>query len=309
MDERQMMETEKPYMAGKEPKKSGVGTRIGYFFLSLAPIAASLAAQFGIGLLYMILMGIISMARYQAANPTAVQAELMQVYEEACANSAPGMVFWYHLFSLPIFGLWYYFGCGRPKVKKSFQNVTVKAVVIAVLGGVALCLMSNGIVGIEYYLAPEIVEDASEMMQTAGLGVALLANLAAVLLAPIGEELLCRGIVLHYAKKSLPRFWMANVLQAVLFGFLHLNWVQGVYAFFIGLMLGYLTERFHSLIPAMLLHFVVNFSSTVWVDKALAPLPDTFPAYMLLTAVTAAAIILLVWWGGSIRDGKNQKSS
>lgn len=309
MDERQIMETEKPYMVENKPAKSGIGKRIGYFFLSLSPIAASLIAQIGIGVVYMILMGIISMVQYQAANPGVTQTELMRVYEEACANSASGMVFWYHLLSLPIFGLWYYFGCGRPKVKKSFQNVTVKAVVIAFLGGVALCLMSNGIVGIEYYLVPEIVEDAAEMMQTAGLGVALLANLAAVLLAPIGEEILCRGIVLHYAKKSLPRFWAANVLQAVLFGFLHLNWVQGVYAFFIGLMLGYLTERFHSLIPAMLLHFVVNFSSTVWVDKVLVFLPDTFPTYIILTAVTAVAVILLVWWGGSVRKENNQESS
>jgi hypothetical protein len=38
-------------------------------------------------------------------------------------------------------------------------------------------------------------------------------------------------------------FWVANILQAVLFGIYHMNPLQGIYAFFIGLFLGYVCHK------------------------------------------------------------------
>ena len=90
-----------------------------------------------------------------------------------------------------------------------------------------------------------------------------------------------------------------------MFGCIHGNLVQGIYAFVIGLMLGYLAERYHSLLPCIILHFVVNFASTFLIDRILSPLPDIFVSYLLLTLIPAVLLVLLVKWGGKVRSGES----
>lgn len=288
---------EQPPIAPGPVKKPGVGRRIGYFFLSLTPAIACLLLQVAAGVVVMIAGAIIRMAQYLAANPMASQGELLNAYMDAVYDFMGAGVLAYHVVALPVFGLWYYFGCGRPKLKQSFRNVNLQAIVIAIAGGVSMCLFSNAMVGVEQYLLPRAMESYMELMEMADVGNDWLVTFAAVLLAPIGEEILCRGLTLHYAKKALPYFWMANILQALLFGVIHGNLIQGLYAFAIGLMLGWVTERYHSLLPAMLLHFTVNFSSTVWIEKAFFWIPDTLLSWLILLGITLFVTLLLVLWG------------
>ena len=118
---------------------------------------------------------------------------------------------------------------------------------------------------------------------------------AAVCLAPIGEELLCRGVCLHFGKKALGNFWHANILQALVFGILHMNWVQGVYAFIIGIFLGILVERYNSLLPGMIVHFIVNFSSSTWLGKLLdkIDLQASLPIGICLMAIPGIILTMV----------------
>ncbi len=285
-----------------EAERISGGKRVGYFFLSLTPMAASLILQV-VMVIPFVIIALVKMSLFTQQNPLATQDEALAVYMEAYVNRAAAATLCYHIASLPVFGLWYYFGCKKPKLKQSLKNVSGKAVAIAALGGVVMCLLSEGMVGVEQFIVPNLVEKYMELMEAAGIGVDVLTIIAAVILAPIGEEIVCRGITLYYAKKAFPRFWMANILQAVMFGIMHANWIQGLYAFAIGLMLGYLTERYHSLIPAMILHFVVNFSSTVWVEKVFGGwFPDELYAYLILFFLMLAAAIGLVLWGGPVKS-------
>lgn len=281
----------------EEKQKISTGKRIGYFFLALTPAASSLLLQLLAGMVVMIGGAVVRMVQYTLLHPGVSQAEIMQIYMEAVYEFAGPGVFAYHVVALPVFGLWYYFGCGRPKLKNTVRGLNGKAFAIAILGGVSLCLLSNAVVGIEQYLLPKAMESYMELMETANMGEGFLVTFAAVVLAPIGEEILCRGLALYYAEKAFGRFWAANILQALLFAVIHGNLIQGTYAFAIGLMLGWLVQRYHSLLPGMLLHFTVNFSSLFWVDKVFSGFPDTLPAYLLLGAVTAGITILLVIWG------------
>ena len=83
------------------------------------------------------------------------------------------------------------------------------------------------------------------------------------MMAPIVEEILCRGIVFRLAKHVSVKFWVANVIQALLFGVLHANLVQGTYAFVFGLVLGYVYGKYERIWMCMLLHGVINFSSAI----------------------------------------------
>lgn len=294
----QQQYAQQPYAQQQYAQKPGVGARIGYFFLSLTPAVACLVLQIGIGMVYAIGMGVIKMVLFMMENPGVSQSVAMDYYMEEVMNALVGGVFMYHLLSLPIFGLWYYFGCKKPKLKQSVKNVSCKAVVIAILGGIVMLLMSNALVGIETYIMPELVENFVESMETMDIGFDILATLATVVLAPIGEEILCRGLILYYAKKAFPKFWMANILQAFLFGVIHANLIQGIYAFAGGLIIGWLAERYKSLLPCMLMHFVVNFSTTFWFDKAIAWVPDELYAYVIMFAVALVSALGLVFFSG-----------
>jgi membrane protease YdiL (CAAX protease family) len=94
----------------------------------------------------------------------------------------------------------------------------------------------------------------------------------ALVLAPIGEELLFRGIIQSGLQKLLParwgslyHRWAAVALASALFAFLHLetpHFVPTLFAF--GCLLGFLYERTGSLLAPILVHMLFNGRSLLW---------------------------------------------
>ena len=80
-----------------------------------------------------------------------------------------------------------------------------------------------------------------------------------------------------------------------MFGVLHMNWVQGVYAFLIGLIIGYLAERYNSLLPSMIVHFIVNFSSSTWFPKVIGGTEISLPVGILMVLVPGAIVIAVLY--------------
>ena len=79
---------------------------------------------------------------------------------------------------------------------------------------------------------------------------------AIAIVPPIIEEFIFRGAILGSLRKQGDAF--AIIVSAVLFGFMHGNFIQTPVTFLTGLILGYLTVKTNSIIPAMILHFVNN---------------------------------------------------
>lgn len=79
-------------------------------------------------------------------------------------------------------------------------------------------------------------------------------------LAPIAEEMVFRGAVLRVLLHltGSQKHWLAIAISALLFGLVHLNLAQGVHAFIIGLILGWMYYRTGSIIPGIVLHWVNN---------------------------------------------------
>jgi len=84
--------------------------------------------------------------------------------------------------------------------------------------------------------------------------------LALGILAPVAEELVFRGAILRslmdYFNHRLP--WIPIVASALLFGAVHGNMAQFANAFTMGLLLGWLYCRTHSIVPGVVLHWVNN---------------------------------------------------
>lgn len=107
----------------------------------------------------------------------------------------------------------------------------------------------------------ELAKQYEELMELMSDNLAI-QIITAVILAPISEELICRGVVFKMATRTYS-FITANILQAFLFGVLHMNIVQGIYAFIGGIFLGYVCYKYQSIIASMVLHLMFNAISFV----------------------------------------------
>lgn len=84
--------------------------------------------------------------------------------------------------------------------------------------------------------------------------------LAAVILAPVVEELLFRGLVFKRLDKYVGKL-PAMILSSLFFGVYHGNVVQGVYAFVIGMVFVFIYDKYKTLMAPILAHIFANFVS------------------------------------------------
>lgn len=270
--------------------------KFGWTCLTILPTLISILAQLGLGILLSIVFTVIGML--QQGGTAEPDMELLNAFVMEQATKYSGaLIFFYHIIAIIGFGIWFYFGCGRPKFTNPFKTLRGKCAPATILTAFGLCLFANAFVLVGQYIAPAAIEAYMELMEAAGLGVDTFAILASIILAPIGEEILCRGLTWHYAEKIVAdmknrtaAFWIVNCLQALMFGVMHMNLIQGMYAFILGLGIGWLRKRYNSLYPAILAHFVVNFSSTYIVGYPISMLPETCLSYVLLMVVSIVII-------------------
>lgn len=85
----------------------------------------------------------------------------------------------------------------------------------------------------------------------------LVGLLAYGVVSPIGEELLFRGIIYNLFKRDM-RVKEAMIFSSALFGFYHMNYVQGVYGFLMGCLIIYAYEYFGSFKMAIAVHMLAN---------------------------------------------------
>lgn len=103
-----------------------------------------------------------------------------------------------------------------------------------------------------------------------------LLNLAMIAVTPaIVEELVCRGILYHSYKTKNTIF--AIVMSAFIFGLLHLNLNQMLYAMAIGIVFCIVVEATGSIYSSMIMHFIMNSISVFMM--ALLKLLMKFGAY------------------------------
>ena len=118
-------------------------------------------------------------------------------------------------------------------------------------------------------------------------------------ITPVAEELLCRGAILGALLRLMPRRpWVAIVVQAVIFGVIHMNPVQMVFGSFYGVMLGWLCWRTASLLPGMAIHIFNNVSALVMPESFSNALSD-LNATATITAIALSLCVLacsIVWF-------------
>lgn len=86
--------------------------------------------------------------------------------------------------------------------------------------------------------------------------------LSLAIIAPIFEEVICRGGYYCSYKRSGSAFW-AMLLSAIIFAVIHMNFNQAAYAFAIGILAVLLVEATGSLWSSIIYHALINGSQAV----------------------------------------------
>jgi hypothetical protein len=270
--------------------------KFGQLCLGILPLLATLGLQ---QMVVFFLMGLsflsagTSSILQNGESFGAVFERLSDVWTGDVFNTAVMIV--YAVCCIFLFGMWY-LGCYNKSVRPRYSALSHPMILVGILLLVpGLQYLSTYIVSITASLFPHALEVYEDLLETAGLDDTLTVGMFvySVLLAPVSEELMFRGITLGQLKKVLP-FWAANLIQAILFGIFHMNLIQGFYAFFLALFLGYLCEKSSNLYCSILLHLLFNFWGTVL--NELFPIGDTLFSvlfyFVLAILLTVGGVVL-----------------
>lgn len=239
--------------------------KTGQFFFTFVPLLFVLGLQF---LITFFAMGISTLWEgiwYSSDSKVSFDAiftDLSVLWTSSNFNT--GIMIIFAIFCIAIFGLWYYArydGNFLPKLRSVFHPLSILGIVMLIPGTQYL---STYLISFISSLFPHWLEVYEKLMETAGLdeNITIGMLIYSVILAPFSEELIFRGVTMRQAKKYFP-FWAANLMQAFLFGCFHMNMIQGIYAFFLGLILGYICEKSGSIYNSILMHLLFNFWGTV----------------------------------------------
>lgn len=226
--------------------------KVGYFFFSFLPMLSSLLLQI---LLAIPLMGfaVIGICLFGSGR----LGDIISLASDITFNTLIAVL--YAAAGVCLFGTWYQLQFHGSLTKNALKHLNIKLIagIICLVPALQLLtgLLATGIGS----MFPEWMKIYEKLMETAGFteNPSFLLVLYAVLLGPATEELTFRGVTMSSFQRALP-FWAANVLQAILFGIFHLNLIQGIYAFFIGLVLGYICEKSGTIWYSILLHIAFN---------------------------------------------------
>lgn len=258
--------------------------KISTFFFSTLPCLLGIGLQFIVSLYLMLLSAIFVFFKMPHRSTNHKWEYLSQLWTNMDFNTI--IMISFSISCMSLFGLWYYKSCGgefKPNFKKTFHPLQVAGILFLVPG---TQFMSSILVGLISSVFPSWLEAYETLMETAGLTehISTAMILYSVFLAPISEELIFRGVTMRIARRAFP-FWIANIIQAILFGVFHMNMLQGCYAFALGLFLGYICEYGGTIYHVILFHFLFNLWGTT-ASEWLSAIHPTFGGIIILLGTT-----------------------
>ncbi len=192
--------------------------------------------------------------------------------------------------------------------KKSMAKRVLNGILMFLAGAAAGVALNNLLIlsGLE-----KISEGYQQVNQKFFAGGILFELLGACLLTPFLEELLYRGVVYgrlcdmmisdneekteHGKKRERVSRILAIMISALLFGVIHMNLVQFIYAGVLGILLAWFMEKAGHFYGAFLAHMGANLMAVLRVEMpAFSWMKPEDPQFVTVTVVLAAASILLI---------------
>ena len=184
------------------------------------------------------------------------------------------------------------YGIWHKKIRfHSIKEIDKLSIVPMVILAAAIAIGMNGVLTLtELYRFSPTFQRVSEMQFDTPVWLGIISY---GILAPLGEELVFRGVVYGQLRKVL-KVPFAVVLSGLAFGLFHGNLVQAVYATVIGCLLALVYEWYGTIAAPMLFHSVANLF--VYVMLELLPFGGVFlsvPSCVLFLVLSAGSLFLL----------------
>ena len=190
---------------------------------------------------------------------------------------------------------------GRVKIR--LPQFSVSMLFLLLLTGACASVFLNNLLGI--LRITEYSASYAQVEETFYRGRLAFELLALCVVIPVAEELLYRGIV-YGRSRDLFGVRGGVVFSAVIFGLIHMNLAQFVYAAVFGLLLAYLTELTDNLFYAAAVHMAANTVSVLRAETELFAFAKHQWGFIALTvgsgAVAAAGIYFFL-----VRQNQNAK--
>lgn len=185
-----------------------------------------------------------------------------------------------YLLILPLLGI---------AVALGFNNLVV---IIVDLLQAGINAILNMIPGIDYVV--DLYKTYNESSDIIYAGSIFVQILSTCICAPLVEESLFRGLLYKRMRTRL-KMIPSILISAAIFGIIHGNLVQFIYAFFIGVILAFVYEKFKTIWAPIILHAGANLLSVIYTmilgeDGIGMPLW----LYIIITAIELAIAFLLM---------------
>ncbi|MDF2821522.1 MAG: hypothetical protein K0R15_1963 [Clostridiales bacterium] len=159
------------------------------------------------------------------------------------------------LICIPVYYKWYRYTIRFKKHIIIKEALSLKNLFLIFLAGISANLFIASI--IELFSITKYFAGYEESISLLSDGNIILSTVLVVIIAPICEELLNRGIVYEKIKAQFTRL-PAIIIQAAIFAIMHGNMLQIIYAFILGLLLGYIYEKYKSIYAPIFMHLLFN---------------------------------------------------
>lgn len=198
-------------------------------------------------------------------------------------------------------GLWYFFIRVRGECREISYRKILSARSLLCTFGLAVCgqFLCNIIMLMFRVVFPKTYEGYLELAE--GLDIHVLPAWAMLFIvavwSPLAEEIVFRAMIYRTLRKGFA-FLPAALISGILFGAYHMNWVQGVYAAALGILLAFVYEKTNSLLGCYLFHFMFNLSSyAIEALQKATVIPAVLLGLFLLAmhVVSVVGIGFLIW--------------
>lgn len=274
---------------------------------SFLPLVVAIALQYVVNIFDVLFIFLHNLRSEEKSGSVVTVEDIMSQSYNQPMNLAY-MTMAQHLLYLLCFGLWYYKAFYKAKDESARGLLPCKRILLSVstlcfaIAGFASQVLVDGILTFVRPFFEQAFRDYDKLVsKVIGVYSSPVMIITVALIAPIGEELLFRGVIQGYAKKYMPAF-VAILFQAALFGIYHGNTIQGIYAFVLGSLIGWIAYKSGSLIPGMVFHLILNTSMLIvpgaWFETGTGCMIATIAGFVV------AGIAIVVGW--KLKDKKSK---
>ena len=194
---------------------------------------------------------------------------------------------------LTLFALWLFFIIRKKNV---FQEISLckfdkNKVIPLIFLGVATSFFISCALSL-LPLPESMLESYAESSQGLTSGSLFIRVLATIIVAPVVEEVVFRGLILSRLKKAM-NIWVAIVISSLAFGLMHGQLLWIAYAFVTGMLFAVVAERLKSIGASIIIHMSFNL---VGIFGEQITLPDVWMIVLIVASfvITAGSIYYIM---------------